>query len=68
MSQMHLGADAGINRVYVGELERGEANPSMDVLDRLAEVLGVSVSELFAEPTDGAERPKPLSAGRKPKS
>ncbi|MBU1540452.1 MAG: helix-turn-helix domain-containing protein [Alphaproteobacteria bacterium] len=32
---------------YVGELERGKRNPSLRVIGRFAEVLGVSPAELL---------------------
>lgn len=67
MSQERLAADAGIDRAYISELERAQGNASVDLLDRLADVLGVAVGELMRVPPAGAELPSPLKAGRKPK-
>jgi len=39
--------DAGVDRSYVGGLERQEENPTVDVLDRLARTLSVQMSELL---------------------
>lgn len=65
LSQERLAADTGVDRAYVSELERGLGNASVDLLDRLAEVLKVPLSDFFVEPTEGQARPKPLAAGRK---
>ena len=43
---------AGLDRTYVGGIERGERNPALKTIICLAEVLGVEVSALF-ENTDG---------------
>ena len=49
ISQEELAARAGLHRTYVGEVERGERNPSIDVMERLAQGLSVSLSELLSE-------------------
>jgi transcriptional regulator with XRE-family HTH domain len=66
LSQEVLAVDAGIDRTYVGRLERGIENPSVSVLDRLAAALGAHISEFFAVPKPGEARAKPLRSGRKP--
>jgi len=65
--QEQLAYDAGVDRSYMSGLERQQANPTVDLLDRLAETLGVAVSELFVRPSKGAQPPAPLPKGRKPK-
>lgn len=65
--QEQLAFDAEIDRSYMGGLERRTANPTVDLLDRLARTLGVHISEFFVQPPKGATRPKPLNAGRKAK-
>lgn len=65
VSQERLAYDAGVDRSYVGSLERREENPTVDVLERLAKTLAVPVSELFVVPPKGATPPKPLRQGRK---
>jgi MFS family permease len=57
----------GGRRSYVGGMERQEQNPTVDVLDRLAETLGVSISELFRRPRKSALAPRSLRRGRKPR-
>lgn len=66
VSQERLAFDAGIDRSYLGELERGEGNPTVDVLDRIAATLGVSLTELFAEIEEGTAPNPGLPRGRKP--
>lgn len=65
ISQEKLAADAGVDRAYLGGLERQTENPTVDLLDKIANALSLSVSELFVVPAEGASRPKPLRSGRK---
>jgi transcriptional regulator with XRE-family HTH domain len=66
LSQEKLAVDAGLDRTYVGGLERGNENPTVAVLDRLAAALSVHVSAFFKEPRPGTPMPKPLRGGRRP--
>lgn len=72
LSQERLAFDAGVDRSYVGGLEREEQNPTVDLLDRLARTLSVRISDLFVEPTKGAEtvekRPATITVTRCQKS
>lgn len=43
LSQEALALSADVDRTYVSQLERGVANPSLQVLFRLAQVLGVTL-------------------------
>ena len=41
-------ADAiGVHRTYMGTLERGDGNPTLDMIARIARGLDLSLSELF---------------------
>ena len=41
-------ADAiGVHRTYMGKLERGDGNPTLDMIVRVAKGLRLSLSELF---------------------
>jgi len=64
--QEQLAYDAGIDRSYMGGLERQTENPTIDLLDRLAKTLGVHLSEFFLQPPRGAMTLRPLPKGRKP--
>lgn len=49
-SQEAFAFEAGIHRTYISDLERGSRNPSLTVLERLADPLGVTAAELITEP------------------
>jgi len=66
LSQERLAFDSGVDRSYMGGLERQKENPTVDVLDRLASTLEVSISEFFKRPREGAPHPKPRRRGRRP--
>ena len=46
-SQEDLGEKAGFHFSYVGGLERGERNVSLENLAKVAETLGVDIGQLF---------------------
>ena len=47
ISQEELADRAGIDRNYVGKLEREENAATVDMLEKLAQVLGVDPAELL---------------------
>ena len=65
ISQEKLAADAGVDRAYLGGLERQAENPTVDLLDRIADALGIEATELFLQPEAGTSPPRPLRSGRK---
>ncbi len=46
-SQMTLANKAGLDRTYIGGIERGERNVTLKVIEKIAKTLGVDVEELF---------------------
>ncbi len=50
MSQERLALDAGMERSYVSDLERGMRNPSVRALGRLADALGIEPKLLLEMP------------------
>lgn len=49
LSQEKLAEKLGYHRTYVGSIERGERNLSLQSLEELAELLGVKVLDLLTE-------------------
>jgi transcriptional regulator with XRE-family HTH domain len=61
LSQERLALEAGIDRAYVGRIERGTENATIARMEALAAVLGVAVRDLFDDlPSTG------MVAGLKP--
>ena len=48
LSQEELAFQAGINRNYVGQIEREEKSPTIDVIEKLCSSLEVSPSTLLS--------------------
>jgi len=48
MNQDELAAKTGINRTYISRIESESGNPTFDVVKRIADGLGISMSEFFA--------------------
>lgn len=65
MSQDDLAFAAGIERAYLGYLERGAKNPTVATLEKIARALNRDISEMFAFLPHGAQPLPPLKAGRK---
>lgn len=59
LSQEELAHEAGIDRTYISALERNVYNASIDVVDRLAQVLGVEAAQLLKRPSADLEESKP---------
>jgi transcriptional regulator with XRE-family HTH domain len=47
MSQERMAAEAGLDRAFVGTLERGQRNISIDNVELLAKAVGVPAHELM---------------------
>lgn len=46
-SQITFANKAKMDRTYIGGIERGERNPTVEVLEKLAKTLGVKIEDLF---------------------
>ena len=67
MTIEHLAGESDIGASYLAQLERGEVNVGVVILDRVAKALTAKLADLVVEPPLGSRPPKPLRAGRKPK-
>lgn len=47
MSQFDLSLAADVNKNYISDLEKGRRNPTLLVLERIADALGVTLEVLF---------------------
>jgi transcriptional regulator with XRE-family HTH domain len=49
LSRQELAQKAGLHQTYVGMIERGLSNPSLDTANAIAEALGLPLSNLIIE-------------------
>lgn len=57
LTQEQLAERSGLSYKFIGEIERGRGNPTVETLARLAEALGVGIAALFVE-TDRQQLPE----------
>ena len=46
-SQLTLSVESGVNRNYICDLENGRRNPSLDILEKIAIALNITLENLF---------------------
>ncbi|MCJ2128689.1 helix-turn-helix domain-containing protein [Methylobacterium sp. E-045] len=68
LSQEALGLLAGCEPSYVGRIERGRENSTIETLEGFAAVLDAHISAFFVIPEIGTEKPASLRPGRKSKA
>jgi len=56
-SQEELSTRAGLNRTYLSDIERGQGNATLDVMNRLAVALDIGLAQLFLGVSAGPEKP-----------
>lgn len=47
ISQERLALDAGIDRTYIGHIEKGARNVSIEIAEKLSTYFQIPISELF---------------------
>ena len=47
LTQEELAYSAGLNRAYIGYIERGERNPSTETLAKIAKALKITTKDLL---------------------
>lgn len=68
LSQEALGLAAGCEPSYVGRVERGCENPTVDLLEAIAAALGAPIAALFDRVGERGPLKPGLPAGRKPRT
>jgi transcriptional regulator with XRE-family HTH domain len=58
LSQENLAYEADVNRTYMSKLEKGGSYPGLEIVGKLAVVLGVEPAELLKLPPKRASRRK----------
>ena len=46
-SQLDLSLESDVNKNYICDLEKGRRNPSLEILERIADALNITLEELF---------------------
>jgi len=54
-SQEEFAYNCGIHRTYMGEVERGETNATVDKVRIIAKGVGILLADLFAQAVERAE-------------
>jgi transcriptional regulator with XRE-family HTH domain len=49
ISQEQLADNCGFHRTYIGQIERGERNPSLKSIEVFAKTFNITLSELFKQ-------------------
>jgi len=49
ITQEELGEKAELNYKFIGELERGQVNVSLDSIARIADAIGVKIGDIFSK-------------------
>jgi transcriptional regulator with XRE-family HTH domain len=49
LSQEELADKAGLHRTYIGSVERGERNITIDAIEKICTALGTPITNLFKE-------------------
>ena len=60
-SQEDFAAECGVHRTYLGGVERGERNLSLVNIHRIAQALGITLSDLF----EGVDPSRPRTARKR---
>ena len=64
LSQEKLAELSGCHPTYIGQLERGEKNATLESIERITAALGITLSKLFEKldgQEDGGEKDIPLA-------
>lgn len=62
MSQEQLAFASDITTAYLGQIERNEKNPTVSVVAKICEALGMELSEFFSNETFPEKKLDPVTA------
>jgi transcriptional regulator with XRE-family HTH domain len=62
LSKQALAEKAGLHQTYIGMIESGKSNPSLDTANAIAEALGIPLSTLIIEAERERQRPEARAA------
>lgn len=62
--QEQLAYDAGVDRAYLSRVERAVTYVGLEIIGKLAAVLGVEPAEFFQKPVKRTAKPRPDSGSR----
>jgi len=48
LKQEYIGKKIGLNRSYISKIENGEANPSLEYLSKIAQLLNVDIEDIIS--------------------
>ena len=65
VSQEAFAHQCGLHRTYIGSVERGERNISLESVLKIAETLGLKLSELFSKATSSRAFPTGIKQQKK---
>lgn len=61
LSQQQLAKELGMTRSRINYYERAATNPSMEIVEKVADFFGITVGELLNDTTKGRSKPGPPS-------
>ena len=61
MSQDGLAAISCLDQSYIGQIERGESNPTLSSLEKIVGALGISFADLFGGSSDSGNEEQGIS-------
>ena len=61
LSQEHFADRVGVSRTHMGKIETGKANPTLEIIVRLARGLDLTLAELFAALDRRPDWPQPAA-------
>ena len=47
LTQEQLAVKTGLDRTFVGYIEKGDRNPSIETANKIARALGITIDEIF---------------------